>query len=292
MAIKSPPNTVIDITQDPGLSHILPSPTKSNRKYEELEHEILAQFAAKQFHWTKDKPDSRDYIYKRTPVRSSQVVDLRQWCTPVEDQGNLGSCTGQAIAGAIEYLNKRGGRATDVSRLYIYYYEREMLGTVNYDSGAYIRDGIKVVYRKGAPLERNWPYVIRMFKTAPNARANQDAARRKVTLYERATDLNSCINALANGFPVVVGFLVYSSFVSRSVTATGIMPYPNVRKEWLLGGHAVLLVGYDSARQVFIARNSWGPGWGDRGYFYMPYQVISNPSMSSDFWVIRTVSNP
>jgi C1A family cysteine protease len=244
------------------------------------------------FHWSKDKPDSRDYLYRTTKSRIPLRVDLRGWCTTVEDQGNLGSCTGQAIAGAIEYLNKRYTRPTDVSRLFIYYYERELIGTINWDSGAYIRDGIKVVSKKGAPLERHWPYNINRFATRPSNNALVDGLKRKVTRYERATNLYSCLDALAAGFPVVVGFLVYSSFMSRAVINTGVMPYPNVNKEAFLGGHAVLLVGYDSSTGRFIARNSWGSGWGDRGYFYMPYNVISNTSMSSDFWVIKGVNNP
>lgn len=244
------------------------------------------------FHWKKDRPDPRDYLYTSVPVRTPSSVDLREWCTLIENQGNLGSCTGQAIAGAIEYLNKRANKQTDVSRLFIYYYERLLIGTVNYDSGAYIRDGIKVVYHRGSPVESLWPYQINRFAVEPSVAARQDAQLRKVTLYERITTLDGCINALANGFPVTVGFLVYSSFMSSTVARTGIMPYPNVRRERLLGGHAVLLVGYDSRTRRFIARNSWGTTWGDRGYFYMPYAVISDRSMSDDFWVIRTVNNP
>jgi C1A family cysteine protease len=253
---------------------------------------IANKFSLPKFHWVKDKPDSRDYLYQSTLTTKSSKVDLRPFCTPIEDQGNLGSCTGQAIAGAIEYLNKKAGKTTDISRLFIYYYERAMINTVHYDSGAYIRDGIKVVYKNGAPLEKFWPYNIRRFTQSPSAQAITDAKNRKVSLYERITTLDGCINALSNGFPVTVGFYVYNSFTSRQVTTTGIMPYPNVARERLLGGHAVLLVGYDNTTNRFIARNSWGSNWGDRGYFYMPYQVIDNRSMSDDFWVIRTVNNP
>lgn len=255
-------------------------------------NQIKELWTLPRFHWKKDKPDSRDYLYASTPVRISSSVDLRPWCTLIENQGNLGSCTGQAIAGAIEYLNKRANKQNDISRLFIYYYERALIGTVNYDSGAYIRDGIKVVYGRGAPVENLWPYQINRFAVEPSQVAQADAGLRKVTLYERITSLDGCINALANGFPITVGFLVYSSFMSSTVARTGMMPYPNVRRERLLGGHAVLLVGYNNRTKRFIARNSWGTTWGDRGYFYMPYEVISNRSMSDDFWVIRTVNNP
>lgn len=282
----------IDASQDAALARSSTSSISRTRSYEKLEEEIISRYQLPKFHWVKDKTDSRDYIYKSTPVRTPTSVDLRQWCTLIEDQGNLGSCTGQAIAGAIEYLNKKSGKITDVSRLFIYYYERAILGTIGYDSGAYIRDGIKVVSKNGAPLEQYWPYVIRRYTTQPNNTALNDAARRKVTLYERVTNLQGCINALANGYPITVGFYVYSSFMGSSVTSTGVMPYPNTSRERLLGGHAVLLVGYNNTTNRFIARNSWGTGWGDRGYFYMPYQVIDNRLMSDDFWIIKTVNNP
>jgi C1A family cysteine protease len=241
--------------------------------------------------WKADKSDSRDYKYQITAKESPNIVDLRNYCSLIENQGNLGSCTGQAIAGAIELLNKRNGKQTDISRLFIYYYERLLEGTVNFDNGAYIRDGIKVCYTYGASLERYWPYDISKYKLEPILEAKNDARNRKVTRYERVADFNGCIDALTNGYPVIIGFYVYSSFMSTTVARTGIMSYPNTRREKLLGGHAVLLVGYDKTKKVFIARNSWGTSWGDSGYFYIPFNVI-NPDMSSDYWVIKSVNNP
>lgn len=275
--------TIINIDNDPGLSRKVINQVIKKPKY---------PIEIPQFHWKKDKVDTRDYIYQVSAVRTPNIVDLRPFCTSIEDQGNLGSCTGQAVAGAIELLNKRNNKQTDVSRLYIYYFERVLMGTVNYDSGAYIRDGIKATNKYGAPLERLWPYVINQFRAQPSKPALEDGAKRKVTLYERATDFNACINAIANGYPVIIGYLVYSSFLSNVVTKTGMMPYPNTRRESLLGGHAVLLVGYDMRRQHFIARNSWGTRWGDKGYFYMPFSVIQDTRMSFDFWVIKSVENP
>jgi C1A family cysteine protease len=244
------------------------------------------------FHWVPDKVDKRDYIYKLNAPKTPQSVDLRRYATPVEDQGELGSCTGNAIAECIELLNSKNQRLVEISRLFIYYYERLIMGTINYDSGAYIRDGIKATNHWGAPLETYWPYNISKFKTQPSQTAINDALKRKVTRYERATNFNACIDALTNGYPVIIGFYVYTSFMSNIVARTGMMPYPDVSKESLLGGHAVLLVGYNNSTQRFIVKNSWGTNWGDRGYFYMPYQVIQNPRMSSDFWVIKGVNNP
>jgi C1A family cysteine protease len=275
--------TIIDIEQDPGL-HRRP-----------IIHQITPPslpMNIPKYHWAKQPVDTRDIPYTLTNTVQPSTVDLRPYCSAIEDQGNLGSCTGNAIAGAIELLDKRAGKNIDVSRLYIYYYERLLEGTVNYDNGAYIRDGMRAVYNYGAPLESLWPYNISRFRNPPSVQAVQDGARRKVTSYQAVANHQGCLDSLAAGYPVVIGFSVYSSFESATVARTGVMPYPNTSREQLLGGHAVLLVGYDKTRQVYIVRNSWGSNWGDRGYFYMPFQVIQNTSMSSDFWTIRSVNNP
>jgi C1A family cysteine protease len=279
--MKKDPRTIIDTSQD----HTFNPPIDKKVNIRTLDKKLNLQ-------WQPDKPDTRDYKYQVTRASTPNIVDLRPYCTSVENQGSLGSCTGQSIAGAIELLNKRNGKPTDVSRLFIYYYERVLLGTVNYDSGAYIRDGIKATNKYGASLETYWPYDINKFKLPPISEARNDALNRKVTRYERIENFDGCIDALTNGYPIVMGFDVYTSFMSHNVTKTGIMPYPNIKREKLLGGHAVLLVGYNKNKKVFIARNSWGTGWGDRGYFYMPFQVIENTSMSGDFWIIKEVNNP
>jgi C1A family cysteine protease len=241
-------------------------------------------------HWKREPVDARDRIYAPKAIILPKTVDLRSYCSPIEDQGQLGSCTGNAVAGLVEYLDRKSGKNLDVSRLFIYYEERVLIGTVNQDSGAYIRDGIKVVNQKGAPLENLWPYNINRYTTRPNTAAYTDAAKRKAGSYEKCLNFTAVKNALARNFPVVVGFDVYDSFYN--ITSSGLMPYPNVNREQLLGGHAVALVGYNDNTNRFIARNSWGTGWGDRGYFYMPYQVIQNTGMSSDFWTITSIKNP
>ena len=278
--MKQDPRTVINTNEDHTFNK--PAPKAVPRTLDDT-------FS---FQWQPDKLDTRDYKYQIIPMLTPNIVDLRRHCSPIENQGNLGSCTGQAIAGAIELLNKRNGKYKDISRLFIYYYERLILGTINYDSGAYIRDGIKATNHYGASLESLWPHDIRKFRQQPVVEARNDALTRKVTRYERINNINECFNALSNGYPIIMGFKVYSSFMSGNVTKTGNMPYPNTRREKLLGGHAVLLVGYDKTRKVFIARNSWGAGWGDRGYFYMPFNVVTNTSMSSDYWIIKSVNNP
>jgi len=231
---------------------------------------------------------------KDTLFFNSITGDLRNYDSPIQDQGNLGSCTGNAIAGQIDLIDRKNGKQLQVSRLFIYYQERLIEGTIYYDSGAYIRDGIKACYTYGAPLESLWPYNINKWATRPSTTAYTDALKRKVTGYQRCTNYTNVKAALAAGNPVTIGFYVYSSFEGSITTNTGMMPYPNVNTEQFLGGHAVCVVGYNDNLNGgrFICRNSWGTNWGDRGYFYMPYQVIQNISMSSDFWLISNVNNP
>lgn len=238
------------------------------------------------YHWKKDKLDKRDFKFTAKAVKLPGTVDLRAYCSAIEDQGSLGSCTGQAIAGIMEYFSRKARKNTDVSRLFIYYQERLLIGSVNYDSGAYLRDGIKVINKFGAPLEALWPYIENRFAIKPSKEAYKNALTRRAVSYQRCADIAAIKTALSKGLPVTAGFLVYESFESNAVYETGIMPYPDVRNEELLGGHAVALVGYNDQTQTFIARNSWGANWGDHGYFYMPYRVIQDPEMSSDFWTI------
>jgi C1A family cysteine protease len=254
------------------------------------------------FHWRPDPVDTRDHIFSLTATAPlPQRVDLRPYASPIDDQGQLGSCTGNAIAGAIDLIDNKNHKALRVSRLFIYYQERVLEGDITYDNGAYIRDGIKACNQTGAPLESYWPYIINEFAVKPSAAAYTDAAKRKVIGYSKCTDFNSVKTAIAAGNPVVGGFYVYSSFETGTwwqPRGTGLMPYPNTRTEQLLGGHAVCFVGYDdnlsgpAGRGYFIVRNSWGTSWGQQGYFYMPYQVVQNTAMSSDFWVINGVTNP
>ena len=247
------------------------------------------------YHWRRDKPDSRDHLFTAVAPSLPASIDLRSYASAIEDQGQLGSCTGNAIAGAIELIDRKSSKRLDVSRLFIYYEERVLEGTVNEDAGAYIRDGIKVVNKKGAPLESLWPYIENKVLVKPVQLAYTNALTRRALNYQRCLNFNAVRSAIAAGYPVVIGFTVYDSFEQGTwwlPNGTGLMPYPNTNIESILGGHAVCLVGYNDNTRTFIARNSWGTSWGKSGYFYMPYQVIQDTNMSDDFWIITSISNP
>jgi C1A family cysteine protease len=244
--------------------------------------------------WNPDLPDARDLVYSAPAPDSASglpaKVDLRPQCPALYDQGQLGSCTANAIGAAIEFDRiKQKLKDFVPSRLFIYYNERVMEGTVESDAGAQIRDGIKSVAKIGAPPEADWPYDISKFAQKPPPKAYQDAKLDRALQYQRVVQsLQQMQGCLASGFPFVFGFTVYQSFESAAMARTGKMPMP-APGEKKLGGHAVMAVGYDTAQRVMIVRNSWGQNWGDKGYFYMPFEFIISASMASDFWTVRSV---
>jgi C1A family cysteine protease len=252
------------------------------------------------FGWIPDLPDQRDHIYA-APVKFLQKlpakVDLRSQCPPVYDQGQIGSCTANAIGAAIQFdqMKQKLTQTFTPSRLFIYYNERSMEGTVNSDSGAYIRDGIKSVAKQGACPESIWPYDGSQFPPNPKLTLKpskdcyKEAAKHKAIEYQRLVqNTNQMKGCLASGYPFVFGFTVYYSFESPEVKKTGHAPMP-APNEQVLGGHAVLAVGYDDSKQWFIVRNSWGKSWGMKGYFTMPYAYLIDNNLSDDFWTIRLV---
>jgi C1A family cysteine protease len=240
--------------------------------------------------WVPDLPDHRDIMYsavRKVPAELPAKVDLRAQCSPVEDQGQLGSCTGNALAGALEFLEKKDGVPfKDVSRLFIYYNERVIEHSVKSDSGAMIRDGIKTLAKQGACSEKSWPYLISKFSVKPTAACYKEAGQHQITSYQRIEVLDEMRTCLADGYPFVFGFTVYESFESQQVANTGAVQMPK-SSEKVVGGHAVLAVGYDDKEKRFIVRNSWGANWGIKGYFTMPYAYLADRNLSDDLWTIR-----
>ena len=219
-------------------------------------------------------------------------VDLRDQCPPIYDQGQLGSCTANAIGGAIEFDQTKENlpQVFVPSRLFIYYNERVIENTVSSDSGAMIRDGIKSVAKEGACPEPTWPYVITKFTTKPPASCYTEAAKHTAASYQRLIQsLSQMQGCLASGYPFIFGFTVYESFESGTVTRTGHAPMPGT-SERVLSGHAVCAVGYENDKRWFICRNSWGTNWGMSGYFTLPYDYLINTDLAADFWTIRVVS--
>jgi C1A family cysteine protease len=210
----------------------------------------------------------------------------------VYDQGELGSCTANAIAAALQFdqIKEKQPQAFIPSRLFIYYNERVIEGTVDTDSGAQIRDGIKSVATQGDCPETLWPYDITKFAVKPPPQCYSQALKFTAVKYQRLTQTaNQFKGCLASGYPFVFGFTVYDSFESKQVAQTGHAPMPSP-SDTVVGGHAVMAVGYDDSQNWFIVRNSWGPGWGMNGYFTLPYAYLLEPNLSSDFWTIRVVS--
>src|SRR5215472_4255435 len=232
----------------------------------------------RKFGWLPDLPDQRDYLYS-VPAEHLQAlppqVNLRKQYRfpPVYDQQALGSCTANAIAAALQFdeLKEKEASSFEPSRLFIYYNERVMENTVSSDSGAQIRDGIKSVGTTGYCPETEWPYDIAKFADQPPTACYQDARKYKAIRYQRVVQsLSQMKGCLAAGTPFVGGFSVYESIQNPQVEQTGDIPLPR-QGESLLGGHAILIVGYDDAKQVFNLRNSWGDGWGNGGYGTLPY---------------------
>jgi C1A family cysteine protease len=266
-----------------------------------LSHRKIARYG-----WTPDLPDQRDQLFSAPLPKLGPLpakVDLRKLCPKVYDQGQIGSCTANAIAGAIEFdLKKQKLADFTPSRLFIYFNERDMEHSVASDSGAQIRDGVKSVNQLGVCPETEWTYVAtpanpntNLFPPGakpaqkPTASCYKDALNNKVTSYQRVSrDLAQMKGCLADGYPFVLGFTVYDAFESAAVAKSGVLNLP-ASSEKVVGGHAVVCVGYDDIAQRFVVRNSWGATWGQKGYFTMPYAYLLSEKLSSDFWTIRIV---
>ena len=266
--------------------------------------------------WLRDWPDQRDYTADHPAVRSEletlqiaepadvaalpATVDLRAWFSPVEDQGNLGSCTANAGMGVLEYFERRAfGKYIDGSRLFLYKVTRDLLGWTG-DTGAFLRTTMGALALFGAPPEKFWPYVIGRFDDEPSAFLYSFGADFRAVKYYRLdppgttpTVLLSRIKTnLAAGIPSMFGFTVYASI--SQAAASGKIPYPTLG-EAIRGGHAMVVAGYDDGIVIknmpsgpqttgaFLVRNSWGTAWGDAGYGWLPYDYVLH-SIAVDWW--------
>lgn len=255
---------------------------------------VLKPRQIRHYGWRPDTPDLRDRAAKVVaPMRLAALppsVDLsaRPAMPPVYNQGELGSCTANAIGAAFEYELRRQELADFTpSRLAIYYGERVIERTVKTDAGAEIRDGMKVIAKQGAGPESLWPYVISRFAKAPPAAYVAVARKHLCVSYERVEQTEVGIKrALAAGYPIVFGISVYDSFESDAVAKTGLVPMPK-KSEKLLGGHAILMTGYTKSRVRF--RNSWGKSWGLGGYATLPFSYVLDSNLASDFWIAKIV---
>jgi C1A family cysteine protease len=241
----------------------------------------------RRYGWIPDRPDQRDKLYKiiKPRICLPTIIDLRLQCSPVENQGNLGSCTANALVGNLEFLElKEQIPYLDLSRLFIYYNERAIEGTVKEDSGATLRDGIKSLVKIGYCAEKMWDYDIKKFAQKPPFRCYIEARHHRIKEYFSLLTQSELLTCLADGYPFVFGISIYESFESNEVAKNGIVPMPSM-SERNLGGHAVCAVGYDLDKKIFIVRNSWGEKWGNKGYFTLPFDYIDK--LASDFWTIR-----
>lgn len=245
----------------------------------------------RKYGWRPDKPDFRDHVFS-LPWESKETlikgVDLRTTgkMPPVFDQGSTSSCTACAIGSAVEYdMHWQSRPDWTPSRLFIYYNEREMENTVSLpDAGAEIRSGIKSVAKQGVISEEMWPFDLNNLTIKPPETLYQEASKNIIKQYCRVPiKLHNIQNVLIHRIPIVFGMSLYSSFESDAVAQSGIVPMPSPT-ETMLGGHAMLIVGYNETH--FIVRNSWGPGWGEGGYCYIPIEYLTNTGLADDFWAI------
>jgi len=279
--------------------------------------------------WLPDYPDFRDYtpdvdvvsqklqssgetqsvkqmlsgvgVAKPAKAGLAASVDLRAWCSSIEDQGQLGSCTANAGVGLIEYFERRAfGNYTNASRLFLYKATRNLLGWTG-DTGAYLRSTMGALVLFGVPPENYWPYDIQKFDEEPTSFLYAFAKNFQTITYYRldppgtapATLLTRIKTYLAAGLPQMFGFTVYSSY--SQANTSGKFPFP-MAKESVVGGHAIVAVGYDDKMKIkntgpggiettgaFLIRNSWGTGWGDHGYGWLPYEYVLR-SLAVDWW--------
>ena len=219
-------------------------------------------------------------------------IDLRGMCSPVEDQGNVGSCAANAVVGALEYHQRLAANpVTDLSRLYVYYNARKIGGKTEEDCGTFIHHVMASVLAFGACPERMWPYQAAMWRTEPVKSCYQGAEQFGAISYARTGMGIGAKAAVANGLPVVFGTSLPHDMLMVEAAQTGAIASPRGGWPEPSGGHAMLIVGYDDARGAWLVRNSWGPYWGDQGHLWIAYDVMERYSHPHAFWTIGAIES-
>jgi len=246
--------------------------------------------------WIPDVPDLNDLHYSpgeyATRPLPPESLTMIQWSPPIYDQGSIGSCTANAATRAHAILMRKGWHgheSVDFSRLWLYYETRKRMGTIGEDSGASLRDTMKVLAKKGNCFEYNWRYEPAKMDVEPDFGTYEQARQFQIEKYERIYNwrLIQVLDTLASGFPIIGGFALYESF--EKVGADGMVPMPQ-RRERMLGGHAMCLIGYRDAIKSVLVANSWSEWWGEKGYCWIPYEYITS-ELCGDFWALKVGEN-
>jgi C1A family cysteine protease len=240
------------------------------------------------FNVQRSPVDHRDIKYKIQNIPLKLEMDLREWDSPVEDQGELGSCVSHALTSCYELMVKKGlpGKFNELSRLYSYYHTRVLEESVNEDAGViYIRNAIKASATYGMCKEALWPYDIAKFKQQPSPNCYIDASNRKIAEYKSVSSNLEVLEALNQFKPIVIGLTIYDSFMTITDKKPEI-PIPG-EYDFVLGGHSVAVVGYSLPKKQFIIKNSFGTDWGDNGYCWMPFEYFEKYVF--DMWTIEPV---
>jgi C1A family cysteine protease len=229
---------------------------------------------------------------KAPNIRLPDRVDLRVHCSPIENQLKTNSCVANAVIGALEFHQLKAGRAlTDMSRLFVYYNARHLSDSTHQDSGSFIHHGMAAVLAHGACEARLWPFVEGNVLTKPSEDCYKNASAYEAVQYARAPRGTPALTAIAQGLPIVFGIFVPGEYY-QVAAQTGRMPKPDqVVSEQPPSGHAMLIVGYDMNDRAYLVRNSWGPGWADHGYCWIPFETMDSWSRDEDFWTIGAIED-
>jgi len=236
---------------------------------------------------TNTQSNNEANFFNHPDVDNITQIDLRNKFGPILNQGKLGSCSAHALCSIFDYdLPNFTG-----SRLFLYYNERKLDNTISDDVGSTLDNGIEILKKYGICSENDWGYDITKFAIQPPEycydKAKNNYVIDAININNDLTTIKSC---LINNEPIALGIQVYNSFETYAVASTGYVPLPSLT-DILLGGHAVILCGFDDNRKIFIMRNSWGTYWGDKGYFYLDYDYILNKNLSSQLWIIRKINS-